>query len=124
MKPVLGRGFAFALLILSATVIGLVAESATMSKTLGVPPRPPYTCLPLAGGWPEESLALTGRLAYDKGVYKLDVEALLGYVVTLRFATSNLETYAQAHLWQRITVRGHWDSTNPTVFVVESVIVS
>jgi hypothetical protein len=105
---------------LSAAVIGLVVGWATMNKKREVPPSPAHRPLPPAGGWPEESLALKGRLRYDDKFYKLEVEALPGYVVTLRFATSDLETWAAAHLGQRVTLSGHWDRTDPTVFVVES----
>jgi hypothetical protein len=106
-------------------LIGLVVASAiTMSKTLGVPPPPPYKPLPPTGGFPTESLALTGKLAHDNGVYKLQIDALPGYVVTLRFATSDLKTSASTLVGQQVTVTGHWDSANPTVFVVESAVVS
>jgi hypothetical protein len=108
---------------LCAAVTGLVAASAILGKTPGVP-VPPYGPLPPTGGLPAESLSLRGKLAHDNGVYTIEVDALPGYVVPLSLSTSDLETWAAANLGQDVTVSGHWDKANPTVFVVQSAILS
>jgi hypothetical protein len=109
--------------LVSAALIGLVFVSAA-GKTPGISPPPPYRSLPPTGGLPEESLTLTGKLVYDNGLYKLEVTALPGYVVTLRFATSDLGTSAAAELGRQVTVSGQWDTVDPTVFVVQSISTS
>jgi len=109
-----------ALLLFSAAVtVVLVASVATTNKTPGSPPPPPYPHLPSTGGWPEETLTLIGKLVYEDGSYELEVNS--GHAVALHFATSYLETDAAAHLGQRVTVWGHWDSAQPSIFVVESI---
>lgn len=122
----LSRRALFALSLLCAALIGLVVVSAaTLSKTPGIPhPPPTYRSLPPTGGLPEESLRLSGKLVCEDGVYKLEVTALPGYVVNLRFGTSDVEIMAAAQLGQQVTVSGQWDSDDPTVFVVESIAVS
>lgn len=94
-----------------------------MTRTLGVPP-PQSGALPPTGGLPEKSLTLKGRLVQDSGLYKLGVNALPGYVVTLRFASSELEAWAAGHLGQDVTVLGYWDKTQPSIFLVESATVA
>jgi hypothetical protein len=121
-----GRRLGTALSLLTAVLICaavLLGTLMAMTRTLGVPP-PQSGVLPPTGGLPEKSLALKGKLAYDGGLYKLDVNALPGYVVTLRFASSELETWAAAHLEQDVTVLGYWDKTQPSIFLVESATVS
>jgi hypothetical protein len=90
-----------------------------MTKTLGVP-RPQSGVHPPTGGLPEKSLTLEGRLVHDGGLYKLDVKALPGYVVALRFASSELETWAATHVGQLVTISGYWDKAQPSIFLVES----
>ena len=122
----LGRRLGIALSLLTAVLICAVVLSGTlmaMTRTLGVPP-PQSGVLPPTGGLPEESLALRGKLGYDAGLYELDVDALQGYVVTLRFASSELETWAAAHVGQDVTVLGYWDKTEPSIFLVESATVA
>ena len=122
MRSSLTRGVALSSVLLSAALIGLVFVSAAgMSKSPGIPPPPPYRSLLPTGGLPEESLRLTGKVSYDGGLYKLEVSALRGYVVPLRFATSDLEASAAAELGRRVTVSGQWDTADPTVFVVQSI---
>jgi len=122
----LGRRLGIALSLLTAVLICAVVASGTlmaMTKTLGVPP-PQSGVLPPTGGLPEKSLALKGKLAFDSDLYKLDVDALPGYVVTLRFASSELEAWAAAHVGQDVTVLGYWDKTRPSIFLVESATVA
>jgi hypothetical protein len=110
------------LVVLFVAVAGvLVGSAVNKSKTPGVPPPPPYSPLPPAGGWPEASLRLEGTLTYDTGTYKLEVSAVPGYVVPLRFAASGLEAWAAAHIGERVSVSGYWDNTEPSIFVVESI---
>jgi hypothetical protein len=116
------------LLVSAAFIIGLVLVSAVGNnswvKTPGIPPGPPYPPLPPTGGLPEKILTLKGRLVYDNGTYKLQVSALPGYTVPLRFATADVQASAAAQVGQEITVSGQWDKSNPTVFVVQSTIQS
>jgi len=123
MRLPFGRNIALlALLVLFVAMAVLFLVSAvTINKTLGGRSPPPYSRLPSTGGWPEVTLALTGDLAYDNGVYKLKVEAYPGYVVPLRFTTLDLETWAAAHLGERVIVSGHWDNTQASVFVVDKL---
>ena len=94
-----------------------------MTRRLGIP-LPQSGVLPPTGGLPEKSLTLKGRLVRDGGLYKLDVNALPGYVVTLRFASSELEAWAAAHVGQDVTVLGYWDKTEPSIFLVQSTTLS
>jgi len=118
----LGRRLGWALLLVTIALICVVVSSGTlmaMTKTLGVP-RPQSGVLPPTGGFPEKSLTLEGRLVHDGGLYRLDVKALPGYVVTLRFASSELETWAAAHVGRYVAVSGYWDKAQPSIFLVES----
>jgi len=120
------RRLGLVLLLLAAVLICVVVSSGTlvaMTRTLGISP-PQSGVLPPTGGLPEKSLALRGKLGYDAGLYKLDVDALPGYVVTLRFASSELETWAAAHVGQNVTVVGYWDKTEPSIFLVETATLS
>jgi hypothetical protein len=90
-----------------------------MTRTLGVP-LPQSGALPPTGGLPEKSLTLKGKLVHEGGPYKLDVNALPGYVVTLRFTSSELETWAAAHVGGYVAVSGYWDEAQPSIFLVES----
>jgi len=122
----LGRRLGIALALLIAVLICAVVASGTlnaMTRTLGIPP-PQSGVLPPTGGLPEKSLALKGRLAHDGSLYKLDVDAFPGYVVTLRFASSELEAWAAAHVGQDVTVSGYWDKTEPSIFLVQAVALS
>jgi hypothetical protein len=103
-----------------------VAFSATPmapTKTLGVPP-PQSGPLPPTGGLPERSLTLKGKLVHEDSAYRLRVTAFPGYVVTLRFATQELEAWAAAHLGQNVAVSGYWDKTQPSIFLVDSATLS
>ena len=115
-----------ALLLLTAVLICVAVSSGTLlalTRTLGIPP-PQSGPLPPTGGLPSKSLSLKGRLAYDGGVYKLDIDAFPGYVVTLRFASSELETWAATHMGQHVAVSGYWDKAQPSIFLVESATLS
>jgi hypothetical protein len=91
----------------------------SVTKTLGVPP-PQSSALPPTGGLPERSLTLKGKLVHEGSAYRLRVTALPGYVVTLRFATQELEAWASAHVGQNVEVSGYWDKTQPLIFLVDS----
>jgi len=110
------------LLVLSVvTAVLFLASAVTINKTLGGRSPLPHSPLPSTGGWPEVTFTLTGDLVYDNGVYKLQVDAYPGYVVTLRFTTFDLEMWAAAHLGEHVTVSGHWDDTQASVFVVDKL---
>jgi hypothetical protein len=71
------------------------------------------------GGMAAPLLFLKGTLSFDGEVYKISVDALPGYVVPLTLST-DLQSWAASHVGQDITVWGHWDKSDPTVFVVQS----
>jgi len=124
MRLLLGLSVLLLALIVFAAVPPalLIGLAITIDKTPGHPPGPPYLPLPPTGGWPESTLRLEGILTYDNGIYKLEVSALPGYVVPLYFITPDLERKAQAHLRELVTVTGYWDKTQPSVFLVESIL--
>jgi len=124
MKALLGLSISFfALIILTAVPTALLVGLAiTSDKTPGHPPGPPYLPLPPTGGWPESTLRLEGILTYDNRIYRLEVSALPGYVVPLRFIVPDLEKEAHVHLRQHIIVTGYWDKTEPSIFLVESIL--
>jgi hypothetical protein len=121
-----GRLVWLAPLVLAAVLTHAVVFSATLmaaTKTPGVPP-PQSGALPPTGGLPERSLTLKGKLVHEDSVYRLKVTASPGYVVTLRFATQELEAWAAAHAGQNVVVSGYWDKAQPSVFLVDSATLS
>lgn len=124
MKALLGPSISLLALIVvtvvpTALIVGL---GITSDRTPGRTPGPPYSPLPPTGGWPESTLRLEGVLTCDNGIYRLEVSALPGYVVPLRFIAPDLEREAQSHLREHIIVTGYWDKTEPSIFLVESVL--
>jgi hypothetical protein len=119
------------LLVTAALICGIVSSvtltamngASGVTKTLGRPLHQAST-LPPTGGLPEESLTLKGKLVHEDSVYRLRVTALPGYVVTLRFATQELEAWAGAHVGQNVAVSGYWDKTEPSIFLVDSATLS
>jgi hypothetical protein len=105
-------------LCLSVAMTGVIAASAIQDKTPGS--GTPSGSLPPGGGTPAPLLFLTGTLSFDGGLYKIAVDALPGYVVPLSLPTPNLQSWAASHLGQDVTVWGHWDKNDLTVFVVQS----
>ncbi len=123
MRIIFGRKILLlGLLVLSAAATILFGSAVTINKTRGVNPLPPYLPLPDSGGRPEETLRLEGKTIFDEGIYKLEVTALPGYVVPLRFTSSDLKVGTEAKLGERIIVLGHWDNTQTSIFIVESII--
>jgi hypothetical protein len=68
-----------------------------------------------------QPVSIVGRIS-DSDSHVLHVEADPAYVATLRFSTPDLEMWAGNHLGQRIMVIGYWESSQPHVFVVESMM--
>ena len=108
-------------LSLSVVVTAIVAASAIQDKTPGaVTPSGSVPPGGAGGGAAAPVLILKGTLSLDGEVYKIAVEALPGYVVPLSLSTPDLQSWAASHLGQDVTVWGHWDKVDPTVFVVQS----
>lgn len=108
-------------LCLSVVMMGVIAVSAVQDKTPGA--GTPSGSVPpggAGGGMAAPVLFLKGTLSSDGGAYRIAVDALPGYVVTLSLSTPDLEGWAASHIGQDVTVWGHWDKSDPTIFVVES----